>query len=271
MTQKLTNDFPWLIFKLNNCKFSVNSQNVVSIIHLTKDITVAPHEQDFIKGLFTFRGAPIKLIDTRNLMNYKSTKQELEDFELMLEKRKEDHINWVNELTRCAVEHDEFKLATNPHECAFGKWYDSFQSNFEIINFHMRKIEEPHKLLHETALEVLKCQNECDNCERDECLKETLKRAKEEYMPEVLDLIEQAKKIFSTNYKEMIIVLNYEGQNFGVIVDEVVSVEDLIFLSTEDNKTASLRTQFVSSIAKTNKSEDLILILDLDQMVKVSN
>lgn len=270
MTQKLTNEFPWLIFKLNDGQFSVNSEHIVSIIQLTDEITIAPHEQDFIKGLITFRGEPIKLIDTRTLLDLGSTQQEYNDFKDMLDQRKEDHINWVNELVRCANENDEFKLATDPHKCAFGKWYDSFESDVETINFQLRKIEEPHRLLHETAHELMHCQRLCDECNRDECLKTTLEKAKEEYMPEILDLLEETKHVFQDHYKEMIVVVEYEGFTFGIIVDEVLSVEELVFLSTKDHETAVLRTQFVSSIAKTQKSMDLILLLDLHEILNVS-
>lgn len=270
MGDKLTNEFPWLIFKLNDGQFTVNSKHIVSIIQLTDEVTVVPHEHDFVKGLITFRGAPIKLIDTRTLLGIHSTFEEYEEFKSMLDQRKQDHINWVNELIRCANENDTFKLATDPHKCAFGKWYDTFESDVVSINFHMSKIEEPHRLLHETALQVMQCQRQCETCERDECLKITLEKAKDVYMPEILDLLEEAKHVFHDHFKEMIVVVEFEGFHFGIIVDEVLSVEELVFLSTKDHETAVLKTQFVSEIAKTQKASDLILLLDLAEILHVS-
>jgi chemoreceptor zinc-binding protein len=44
----------------------------------------------------------------------------------MIDERKNDHIHWVNEFERSIKNDEQINLNTDPHECAFGKWYDNF-------------------------------------------------------------------------------------------------------------------------------------------------
>ncbi len=77
--------------------------------------------------------------------------------------REIDHLNWVSAVGALLTNDDvtELKVQTDPHKCAFGKWYYGEDSKIavqfipEIAEF-VHAIEEPHKKLHETAIEIKK-------------------------------------------------------------------------------------------------------------------
>ncbi len=79
----------------------------------------------------------------------------------LIVQREVDHLNWANQvgalITDDAV--TELTVQTDPHKCGFGKWYYS-QERQEAENFVpglasiLGRIEEPHKNLHDSALEI---------------------------------------------------------------------------------------------------------------------
>lgn len=78
--------------------------------------------------MIDFRGKTIELLDTRTLLNVKSISEEIREFCDMIDARRQDHINWLNKLESCVHDDVEFTLTTDPHKCAFGKWYDHYES-----------------------------------------------------------------------------------------------------------------------------------------------
>lgn len=255
-------DYPWLIFKLGGEYFAFNSKLVSSIIILPQNIVPMPNSPQFVRGIFDLRGKIIPLIELRALFGMKSLTKEYKEFSDMLEARKQDHLHWVQELKRTAELNEPFKLATDPHQCAFGKWYDNFESDLHTVNFHMRKIDEPHKKLHQTALEVEKCKKDCENCEQEECLKSIFNRLSNEYVPQICSLIDEAKVLFKADFREMVIVLEIQDDYYGIIVDEIVSVEDLEQVGSVNNLGSSEQSDFISEVRKSKSISKSILVID---------
>lgn len=225
------NAHPWVIFKLAEQQYAVFSETVSNISMLPEEITPVPDAPEYMRGIVHQRGEVIPLLDLRRLFSMPSLEKEYEDFCAMLEARKKDHVHWVHTLEESADKEEKFLLATDPHQCAFGKWYDQFKTDNQSVNFHMRKIDEPHRKLHETAAEIDECNKNHSDCEREICVKTKLHKAANEYMPQILDLIDQAKEIFRGSYRDMMIVLERNDQNIhqriGIVVDEIVGVEPI--------------------------------------------
>lgn len=263
--------FPWLLFTLGKRNFAVNSSIITSIAVLPDDITPIPESPDYIDGIITLRGDVIPLIELRLLFSMSSLVSEFKQFNANLDVRKQDHINWVKELEKCVETGTEFKLATDPHRCKFGIWYDNYSDeNYEIMN-HLRKIDAPHKALHATAESVLQCTQDHDNCSRKICLKEDLNRAKTELVPQIIQLIDEAKKIFKENFKKMMITLAIDGVNLGIVVDTVCSVEELSDLCEKESLQSVYKTKYISGIAKSDKIDGLIGLLNADCLVDLVN
>ena len=77
----------------------------------------------------------------------------------------EDHCRWLQELEACVEERREFRLATDPHKCKFGQWYDKLLGNppglAQLTNSDLNltslfeQLDQPHKLIHAVAQRVL--------------------------------------------------------------------------------------------------------------------
>jgi len=76
----LIDEIPWLIFKLNDKLYTVNSKMITSIIIKPEEITYVPNVPPYIEGLIHLRGNVVPLINLKLLLNIKNdSKDELKD------------------------------------------------------------------------------------------------------------------------------------------------------------------------------------------------
>lgn len=263
-------DFPWLVFRLKNNLYTVNSKIITSIVIMPEDITKVPSVPNYIKGLIHLRGSVIPLLDLRVLFKLKSVKEEYDEFKDMIDHRKNDHINWVTEFEHTIKSNEEFKLNTDPHKCAFGKWYDNFTTDIEVVNFNLKKIDEPHKKIHQAVEKVNNCSKECDSCNREKCLKLVLEETKEKNMPYMLELLDEVKDVFKMHYREMVVILEKDNSYVGISVDEVLSVENIIPFDETDEIRKMCKDKYVCGVAKSEKSNDVLLILDEEKIMNMT-
>lgn len=260
--------YPFIVFKAANNFYCISSKYVSTIMQVPQYQQV-PETIPEITGIFLNRGETVSMVDLRKLMNQKPLEDEYQDFCSMMEERKKDHVEWVEALEHSAESGEKFNLATDPHKCRLGKWYYSFQSDNQEVNFHLHKLENPHTRLHEAALEMENCSRDCENCTRSQCLKEILDRVKNENMPQILALLDQTKDVFrSTIYHEMALVLNGQ-KKYALIVDEVLAVENLPFAGKEEEDHILGMTSLVLNVRKSNTIQGLILELDVPAVLKL--
>lgn len=73
-----------------------------------------------------------------------------------------DHLVWVNQLANSLLSNQSFSGQLDPHQCAFGRWYDQFIASDTYRNgsAELRRavdsIALPHQQLHQSALQISK-------------------------------------------------------------------------------------------------------------------
>lgn len=267
VTAAPTGDNLWVLAKVKDSVCAVDSSCVESILLLEDDVTALPDSDDVHTGIINLRGNIVPITDLRRVLGLPAYKQEQLEFEQMLEQRKQDHIRWVTELKRCLETKEDFGLATDPHKCAFGRWYDSYKPTNNSVAFHLGKIDEPHKKLHATADEVFSLNHDCEHCTREECVKKALAKATDSYMPRVLELLEEAKKVFAESYRRMVVVLYSEGVHCGLLVDEVLSAEPLPTMTENTLLGTNTSQSLVTHIAKRRDGDSQVLVLSTERLL----
>lgn len=254
--------YPYVIFKIDGSLYCMNSRYLSSIRQMPAYEKVA-HAPASVMGMFRHGDQVVSLIDLRTELGMTSMSQDCEEFEKMIDARKQDHINWVTELERCALSGEPFLLAKDPHKCAFGKWYDSYETDNQTVSFHLRKIDTPHKKLHKAAFDVENCLQDCDNCRREQCLKSLLKSIKEETVPSIMGLLDETKDLFrSSIYKEMVLIL--DGVNWGIAVDEIEGIEVLNLLEWREQEVMKSQCSYILNVLESPRHEGLIFELNID-------
>lgn len=80
-------EFPWLIFKLDNNLYTVNSKMITSIVIKPDDVTFVPSVSDYMTGLIHLRGNVVPLISLKNLFNMTSNEnRESKEMVIVLER-----------------------------------------------------------------------------------------------------------------------------------------------------------------------------------------
>lgn len=250
----------YIVFQVDGMSFSVNSKYVDAIMQLPK------YEKLYggspcISGMFPYRGNVIAMFDLRTALGLKSMLREFDEFAQMMDARKTDHVRWVDELERTLKSDEPFTLATDPHQCALGKWYDGYKSDNNAVNFHLRKIDDPHKKLHQAALEAQECKHNYGELEK------VLHRVRNESMPVILKLLDETKEVFRTTvYHEMVLLLS-GGKRIGIVVDEVLSVEELSLFG-DQSVLNGLNTAYLSQVQTSGQESGLILEINIPYIIK---
>lgn len=252
----------WLILKIKDQHYAVNCQDVLSIMIADMEVTPVSGYSGEVKGVIDFRGSVIPLLEMRSVLGQISFEMEHQEFIYMIEERKADHMNWVSELIRTASCGEHFRLTRNPHECAFGKWYDGYKPSNQAVAFDLKKIEEPHRLLHETA-DLIEESMRLPDGQREEQISRLLQKVEKDYMEKVLKLMEELKEVYKSGFREMCIILsNDEGKMMSLLVDEVKSVDTLRTVDSQNLFDASV----IHHVARSANVQGEVFVLDRDAL-----
>ncbi len=220
---KVQTDDLFVIVVLGNGLFGIPA-GIVNTMALLPCVTAIPEAPTFVRGVINLRGKVYPLIDLRKRLGMKSFIDESKDFCDMLAQRRQDHENWIKELSACVEEKRGFKLATDPHKCAFGKWYYSYKSTSLVVDGILKKFEKPHADVHNMALEVM----ELSGCGKTSEAQAVIDRGRAHELTEVINLFKSLAEAYVEEVREIILVLDIKGAKpFAVVVDSVESVETL--------------------------------------------
>jgi chemotaxis signal transduction protein len=259
-----SNDMPWVIFNLLDEQFAVSASHVREMVAMPKVVAV-PKTPDYIKGVINLRGKVIPVMDLRMRMGMESLADEAEGLINLLNQREQDHKNWIVELEASVREGRVFKLAVDPHKCAFGQWYDNFKTDNNILASCLKKFDVPHQKIHFIALDVNKMKEKGDF----DAAYEIIKRTKEGELSEMIKLFAEARSLLRESNREIALVLEWKDKIMGVGVDSVTTVEKLSQSTIEDlpGVTASTDNESISGIGQRGKDNELVQLLDVTKLI----
>lgn len=211
---------PWLIVRLKGQPFALPAQEVRELV-MEPQIAGVPDIPAYVRGVMNIRGRMVPVIDLRKRLGMTSASEETASFCALMDQRREDHVNWLNELEASARERREFKLATDPHTCAFGRWYDSCQSGNVWIKAVLGRFAEPHRRIHATAGEVLALQSQGNWEGAGELIEMTRSRV----LGKMIALFAKLQELVRESQQEIAVVLQTDTRTVAVSVDEAVAVE----------------------------------------------
>lgn len=235
----------------NNYAFELN---YIKEIVITPAITQIPKQPVHQKGIINLRRDIIPLFDLRTILGYMSSEEELKGFLSMLRQREQDHIDWLDELHASITEKREFRKTTDPHACAFGKWYDNYKTDNIKLAMFLRAFDEPHKNIHKSAIEIQKIIVENGY---DEAL-EHYRKIKEIELTKMIKLFSELYTRIEAALKSYSVIVNHNNSYRGYIVDEVErisTINDDIYL-LEDLKDSS---DYIKGIIREDDNDYMVI------------
>lgn len=249
-------EFPAAVFSVADVMYGLSSRHMLSI-EILGTVTPIVGSPPHMIGVTDFRGDMISLIDLRALFGIRSMAEQLREFMLA---RIADHERWMAALEKAADEGGAFTLATDPHACAFGKWYDSFHTDSNSLNMLLKKIDSPHQKLHTSAVAVKKAIADG----RLEEARELVRAAKATHFSETISLLRRVDEAYESDSTAMLIVLEVDGHVFGLVADKIVSVE--FITEPVPLPDGGQRSEYVEKLGRRSGDGAIVQFLDVRRL-----
>jgi purine-binding chemotaxis protein CheW len=256
---------PWVLIRLGQSVLAIESSSVREMLLLPRT-TAVPNAVPEIRGVVTLRNRAIPVVDLRILLGMPSLIEDAGKLNATLVQRAEDHRRWIGELEASVRERRDFKLTLDPHQCAFGKWYDAFKPTSVVLESHLRRFDQPHKKIHALGGTVA----ELVHKGRIDEAQALIDHARNTTLATLMQLFDETPRILAEMNREMLIVLRDGERLVSVTADAVESVEavkeeSIAGIQLPDD---GLSSGLVTRTARTAKTDQLVLILDAKLLLK---
>ena len=257
-------EYPLVLSMIKDVPYAITSRHVQSMTEVPHVIPV-PHSPPFVRGLINLRGKIIPLVDLRTRLGIASLMGELKAFTDMLAQREQDHQNWLQELEDSVKEHRSFTLTTDPHKCAFGKWYDNFHTDDHTARHLLRQFDEPHRAIHGVAERV----GEYVAGEDFDSAEALIAATRDGELHQMINLFHSTTTHYRESNHEIAMVLETPDFDFAIAVDSVEAVEFLEEGTIQDlplDNGDEGRSLMCSTLGRRRKEGTIVQILDVDKI-----
>lgn len=196
-------------------------------------ISVVPGCEPPCSGIIQHRNKVIPVIDMRLVFGFPSFAQHLESLDEMLKARERDHVAWLEELQHCCKTGQTFTKATDPHKCAFGKWYDHLMASEKALvaltdhdaglDKVVREFNEPHQRIHGIAGVALAASAGGDLDEANRIIE----KAWDQELGKMKTLFTELLKRIVERRKSRLIIGEVEGEAVALLVDKIRAIQDI--------------------------------------------
>jgi len=210
------------------------------------------------------------LYDMRKTLGMPALADELSNTVLALRDRKQDHINWINTL-KDEVYHDrDISVQTDPHKCAFGKRYDTYQPESPALADYMSRFDAPHKHIHDVAIRA----HYLLKIGQKQQAKDVIHDAEQRELTSLITLFDNAERNIRAFTYEYAIVIENSRKKFAISVDAVKSFEQ--FGEIRSDIPPMLKKacgDFLRGFGRRsiNGTAEDVLILDAEKMITSSH
>lgn len=256
-------DMPCVVFTVSRTKYAVNAKSVSSV-SILRNFTKVPNAKEYIRGSIELNGEPVQLLDLRLLFGNESMRNEILAFEKIINDAKKLHTDWVDALEKSIDKGIPFTLPKDPQKCDFGIWYDNFRTDNEKIKNCVKGIEEPHRLLHLSVVEIEKAMEKKEY----ELAMLVLSHAKNVHSNEIIKLLNDIIIAYKESCVELVVMLKNDEGTVGIIVDAIVGVRELVKVSDSDVIDKICNPKYTNGFALSPPSKSLILLLNEGALIK---
>lgn len=265
MSQEISADDSWVVFRLQKQFFALPVAETQEMF-VVPEVTPIPRAPVFVRGVINMRGRVMPLLDLRVRLGMPSSLEERDNLVTLLEQREKDHRDWLMELEASVRERRKFRLTTDPHACAFGKWYDSFSTDNLRLTGNLLKFDAPHQRVHAVGKEV---EALVGKGEYDAALA-LVDRTRETTLSKLINLFIEVRDTIRKSHVDIAVVVERQGKVVALTVDAVDAVEALNLEGQEQAASGSygsLAKNLVAGIARRLEGGEMVLLLDVPRLL----
>ncbi len=264
----------WIVIELSDQTYGFDVDHVREIVSL-QDMHIhrIPQSPACAEGVIVLRDRPIEVIDVRSTLGLCSLHKEAEGITKLLQEREEDHCRWIQELETCVLEQREFRLATDPHKCKFGQWYDKVMgdpqglsrltNNDLALTSLLEQLDQPHKRIHAVAERVLGCVSTGRIGEARRILDET----RDTELRSLRQIFSKCRAKMEIVKRGVLFVFTEQEGAVGGLVDRVVEVARFSEDQVRPVECATLGRSMLAGVAQWGDAGRMVQLLDVPAVV----
>ena len=259
---------PWVIFHLMVDRYGVSANYVKEMVAMPT-ISAVPKLPRHFRGVMNLRGKVIPVIDLRIKLGMVPHQSEIDDLIAMLSQREQDHKNWIETLEASVRDREPFSLATDPHKCAFGMWYDTFTTRNHLLRSCLEKFDTPHKRIHAIAQRVKQFEEQ----HNFDAAFELINQTKKNELSEMTQLFDRTRNLLLDTAREIALVIESDHNAMAVAVDSVEAIEKLSDSTIENlpDITQYPENESIIGTARRDKKDDLVMLIDANLILNMSD
>ena len=202
------------------------------------------------------------------LFNAKTIDDEVKDFFALMDKKLQEHLDWLSSLQDSVINGVEFNLATDSNQSEFYKWYDKFKDSLKThdatLVLEVAKFDKPYKAVYKAGLDAL---NMAKKGNKDAAIK-IINEIKNTDSQQLISIFSSVKDIYANSKKEILLVLGEtEQESISLAVDEVVAIEHIFEVDEELLGETTTHTEYIKAVAK-RKNGSVIFVLNSEALLK---
>lgn len=210
-------DIEYLVFQSGDQLFGIPYHYLVSILD-SPVITPVPNMAPHVRGVIDFHGGTVPLYDLRIKMGLPSLPEETDEVVAALKLRKQDHLSWLDKLKHEVEGGTTITVETDPHRCAFGRWYDTYQPDSLALQSYMTQFDAPHQKVHRIAIEAQQYVHNNDQAGAQRLIAAT----EENELKKLVRLFDEAEEKIKNLSFEYAIVIDLPGHDrFALCADSL--------------------------------------------------
>lgn len=255
-------EVPWVVFNLGSEVYALSIDTIEEIVRVD-GVAPLPGVPAYVRGLMTLRGRALPVLDLRTRLGMPSLDAEREALITMLQVREQEHRDWLSELEHSVVEKRPFGLAIDPHQCAFGRWYDTFETQNQTLDSVLRRFDAPHKAIHGIAQAVT------DLVSRqafDDALA-LIERTRNGELALMIQIFASTRQIIRELRREVVLIVRQFGRSYALAVDAVESIEPLALNEDTNGVLDADEEHAVASIAQGSREHGVVMVLNPDALL----
>ncbi len=265
----------WIAIDVGGVQYLINAGHISEMLQLSSiEVTPLPTLPDEYAGVMQLRHGAVTLLDLRRAFLLPPLSDETSTLLQMFTDREQDHVNWLKELELSVNENRPFQLATDPHKCKFGRWYDEIMSDDtkrlkitrdnSSFNRLLIDFDKPHQSIHAIAHDVI----ELVAHEKQSEALALIHATRDSTLHRMIDMFDRVRRLVTELHVSMVVLLETEHATLGIQVDQINSIvrmtpDEIAPLPAGVPKTALIRGLHKN---QTSDSHRISYILDIDAL-----
>ncbi len=249
----------WVLFRLGRETYGLPTSRIHEMVILG-DLVDVPNQPEYMRGVMNLRGDVIPVVDLRRRLGLPHADGQMAELMQLLDDRRQDHINWLDELKQSVQEGREFHGELDPSRCKFGRWLSDYQTENIQLRMLLYQFEAPHRAIHQIGHTVTDLVSQG---RQDEAMAR-IHAVWDGELKHLMELFETTKEEIRSGDKRIVLVVDIHGHKVGLTVDTVSEVRSI---NPEQMQPArdilgKGRDKFISGVNKHGGRAELMLAID---------